>query len=207
METPRRALVVVDVQQEYFDGPMTIKYPEPPEALEAIVSAIESARAAGIPIALIQHENPAGAAVFASGSESQRLHPSLEALSELPRFVKNKASIFTSEGFAQWLAENQIDTVTLVGFMVNNCLLASASAAESQAVSVEVISDASGTINLDNQAGTITATQLHETLMVLLHSNWATVTDTKTWKHAIHERIPLTKSNLVASAATPALKD
>ncbi|WRS29182.1 isochorismatase family protein [Actinomycetaceae bacterium MB13-C1-2] len=200
METPRRALVVVDVQNEYFQGPLTIKYPAPEEALEAIISAIETAKTASIPVALIQHENPAGASVFASGSQSQRLHPSLEALSDLPRFVKNKASIFTSQGFTQWLADNQIDTVTLVGFMANNCLLASAAAAETQAVSVEVISDASGTINLGNRAGTINARHFHETLMVLLHSNWATVTDTETWKHAIHEDIPLTRSTLVTSA-------
>lgn len=200
MEISRRALVVVDVQQEYFHGPLTIKYPAPEEVLETIIDTIEAAKAAGIPVALIQHESPTGAAVFASGSASQRLHPGLEALDELPRFVKNKASIFTSDKFSQWLAENQIDTVTLVGFMVNNCLLASAAAAETQAVSIEVLSDASGTINLGNQAGTVTARQLHETLMVLLHSNWATVTDTETWKHAVRDSSPLGRSNLITSA-------
>lgn len=48
--------------------------------------------------------------------------------------------------------------------------------------------DASGTINLVNEAGTVEARQLHETLMVLLHSNWAAVTRTDRWIDAINEK-------------------
>ncbi|MDQ0674449.1 nicotinamidase-related amidase [Pseudarthrobacter siccitolerans] len=27
MSTPRRALILIDVQQQYFDGPLEIQYP------------------------------------------------------------------------------------------------------------------------------------------------------------------------------------
>ena len=196
-----RVLVVVDVQQEYFDGPLRIQYPAPELVLDTVVTAITAARAADVPVVLIEHENPASAVVFAAGSERQKLHPRFEALRDLPRFTKNKASIFTSGEFVEWLIEHDITVVTLAGFMTNNCLLASAAAAEPLDYSVEVLSDASGTINLLNEAGTVAAQQLHEALMALLHSNWAAVTRTDRWIDAIDERSVLTRSNLIASAS------
>ncbi len=199
MTAPQRALVVVDVQQEYFQGPLTIQYPPPDQVLGIIFTAIESAQVADIPVVLIQHEGPAGAVIFGHGSDLQRLHPRLEALRQSVRFTKNKASIFTSPEFTHWLHENAIDTVTLAGFMVNNCLLASA-AAETPDITVEILSDASGTINLSNQAGVVSARELHETLMALLHSNWAAVTKTASWTDAVRDSSPLMRSNLIASA-------
>ncbi|MDO4887234.1 MAG: isochorismatase family protein [Actinomycetaceae bacterium] len=197
---PRRALAVVDVQGEYFDGPLAIRHPPAAEALDAIIAAVHAAHRAGVPVALIQHENPASAVVFAAGSERQRLHPRLTALSEAPVFTKDKASIFASSAFAAWLQRHRIDTVTLVGFMANNCLLASAAAAEALDVDIEVLSDASGSIGLANDAGQADARQVHETLMALLHSNWAAVADVGSWQRAVARGLALEKSNLVASA-------
>ncbi|MFN8047000.1 MAG: isochorismatase family protein [Ancrocorticia sp.] len=196
-----RVLVVVDVQQEYFDGPLRIQYPTPEIVRDTVVTAIAAARAADVPVVLIEHENPASAVAFATGSERQKLHPRLETFRDLPRFAKNKASVFTSGEFVEWLVEHDITVVTLAGFMTNNCLLASAAAAEPLDYSVEILRDASGTINLVNEAGTVEARQLHETLMVLLHSNWAAVTRTDRWIDAINERSALTRSNLIVSAS------
>ena len=65
--------------------------------------------------------------------------------------------------------------------MTNNCVLASAAAAEPLGLSVEVLSDATGAIPLSNDAGAATAVQVHGTLMTLLNSNWAAVTTTDHW--------------------------
>lgn len=56
-----RVLVVVDVQQEYFDGPLRIQYPTPEIVRDTVVTAIVAARAADVPVVLIEHENPASA--------------------------------------------------------------------------------------------------------------------------------------------------
>jgi hypothetical protein len=65
---------------------------------------------------------------------------------------------------------------------------------------VEVLSDATGAINLSNEAGTIPAQQVHETLMALLHSNFAAVADAAAWTAAVAAGAALPKSNLVVSA-------
>ncbi|MEQ7737199.1 hypothetical protein, partial [Escherichia coli] len=66
---------------------------------------------------------------------------------------------------------------------------------------VEVLSDATGAIDLANEAGRAPARQVHETLMALLHSNWAAVTDTSTWTAALQNGEAVAKSDLVTSAA------
>ncbi|WP_442971352.1 hypothetical protein [Rhodococcus sp. EPR-157] len=40
-------------------------------------------------------------------------------------------------------------------------------------MNVEILSDDTGTINLSNEAGSLSAEQLHKALMVLYHSNFA----------------------------------
>ena len=41
MSTPRRALIVIDVQQEYFDGILQVQYPPREESLRNILSALD----------------------------------------------------------------------------------------------------------------------------------------------------------------------
>ena len=43
MSSQNRALIVVDVQQEYFDGPLEIQYPPRDESLAQIVRAVDAA--------------------------------------------------------------------------------------------------------------------------------------------------------------------
>ena len=199
---PRRALVVVDVQQEYFDGVLEIHHPPRDTALARVLDAVDAATAHGLPVVVVQHEYPEGAPVFAVGSAGHRLHPDLEAR-ESPswhRVTKSLASVFAGTDLAPWLREQGVDTITLVGFMTNNCDLASAAAAEELDLTVEVLSDATGAIHLANEAGTASAQQVHETLMVLLHSNWAAVATTAAWVEAAADGHALPGSSLGASA-------
>jgi nicotinamidase-related amidase len=203
MTTPRRALVVVDVQQEYFEGLLPIQYPTREQSVRRIREAINAAAHADTPIVIVQHELPAGAPVFGSGSVTIQNHPDIAGYEgkAAKRVSKQFGSIFAGTELDAWLRDQGIDTITLVGYMTNNCILSSAADAEPRGFNVEVLSDATGAIDLANEAGTASAQQVHETLMVLLHSNWAAVVNTNTWIAALQANEPLDKSNLVISAA------
>ncbi|MDG9723297.1 cysteine hydrolase family protein [Streptomyces sp. DH41] len=202
MTAPRRALVLIDVQQEYFDGPLSIQYPPRDASLANILRALDTAAQTDMPVVALQHESPEGFPVFAAGSPGWELHPEVERRldSTAKRVTKSFSDIFTSTGLADWFRENGIDTLTLVGYMTNNCVLSTSAAAEPLGLTVEVLSDATGAIHLANEAGTASAQQVHETLMTLLHSNWAAVTTTDTWASAVTGGDRLTKSDLVTSA-------
>lgn len=202
MTSPRRALVLVDVQQEYFEGPLDIQYPPRDASLANILRAMDLAARADVPVVAVQHEYPEGAPVFVAGSPGWENHPEVERRigSTAKRVVKNHSDIFTGTGLADWFRENGIDTLTLVGYMTNNCVLSTAAAAEPLGLTVEVLSDATGAIHLANEAGTASAQQVHETLMALLHSNWAAVATTDAWASAVTDGDRLTRSDLVTSA-------
>ena len=204
MAQPNRALVIVDVQNEYFAGPLEIQYPDRSESLANIIRAIDSAEAQGLPVVVVQHEYPAESPVFAEGSAGWELHPDIASRRKdsWKRIGKSYASVFAGTGFESWLRENGIDTITLLGYMTNNCDLATAAAAEPLGIAVEILSDASGAIHLANEAGTVNARQVHETLMVLLNSNWAAVSTTEDWVQAVEAGTALPKSDLGTSAVT-----
>lgn len=202
MTAPHRALVVVDVQMEYFDGPLLVQYPPRDQSLANIANAIEFADANNVPVVLVQHQMPAGAPVFVEGTPGWSLHPEIARFANDSRkhIHKQNGSVFAGTDLATWLRENDIDTITIVGYMTNNCDLASAVEAEGLGFTAEILSDASGAINLANEAGKVSAEDLHNTLMVLLQSNFAAVGTTAQWTDAVSAGAELPKSNLVVSA-------
>ena len=148
---------------------------------------------------------PPGGAIFAPGGKGFALCPSIERR-RTPQWklvIKRRGSIYAGTDLAAWVHERGVDTVTLVGFMVNNCVLASAAWGETIGLTTEVLSDAVGATNLCNRAGKADARTVHTTLMALLHSNWAAVTTTDDWCRALARDEPLPRCNLVASAMAP----
>jgi nicotinamidase-related amidase len=202
MTSPRRALILIDVQQQYFSGPLEIQYPPHQESLPTIARAIDAATAAGIPVAVIQHTAGVGAPVFAPGTRGFELHPEIERrkTTEWTSLVKQYGSVYAGTDLADWLRQHDVDTVTLAGYMTNNCVLASAVEAEFLGFSTEVLSDATGAIHLANEAGFADAKTVHTTLLTLLNSNWAAVADTATWTNALNTRQALSRSDLGSSA-------
>ncbi|MGM1058452.1 isochorismatase family protein [Saccharothrix sp. Mg75] len=206
MTTPRRALVVVDVQQEYFGGPLEIQYPPHADSLPRITRAIDAATAAGIPVVAVQHSAGDDAPVFNPTRPGFQLHPEVASrrTDEWKSVVKQYGTVFAGTDLLAWLRKHGIDTVTLVGYMTNNCVLASAAEAETHGLAAEVLSDATGAINIANDAGFVDAKTVHTTLMALFHSNFAAVADTTTWAEAAAAGRSLPKSDLGTSAVTGA---
>lgn len=208
MSTPRRALVLVDIQQQYFSGLLEIQYPPHEQSLPQITAAIDAATAAGIPIAVVQHTAGEGAPVFAPGTPEYELHPEIESrrTETWKSVVKQYGSVYADTNLTQWLRDQDVDTVTLVGYMTNNCILGSAVEAEALGFTTEVLSDATGAINIANDAGFADARTVHTTLLALLHSNWASVSTTDAWTTALTAQQALPGGDLGTSATTGAAR-
>ena len=202
MTTIRRALILVDVQNQYFDGPLAIQYPPRDMSVQNIVRLIDHAKEQGIPVVAVQHTYPADAPVFAEGSRSWELHPDVasRATPSWKRVRKIHGSVFAGTDLAEWLRAQDVNTVTFAGYMTNNCDLASAAGAEELGIAAEVVSDATGAIHIANAAGKASAEQVHNTLMAILHSNFAAVATTDQWIDASAGGAPLDKDDLASSA-------
>ncbi|WP_369826151.1 isochorismatase family protein [Cryobacterium sp. N22] len=202
VNTPRRALIIVDVQQEYFSGPLEIQYPAHTDSLPKITAAIDAATSAGIPIAVIQHTSGDDAPVFNPTMAGFALHPEI-AKRQSPEWksvTKQFGTVFAGTDVLEWLRAHEVDTITLVGYMTNNCIIASAAESETHGLTAEVLSDATGSINIANDAGFADAKTVHTTLMALLHSNFAAVATTETWADAVADGSALAMDDLGSSA-------
>ena len=202
MSTPRRALVLVDVQQEYFDGPLEVQHPPRADSLARITDAIDAAHAAGIPVVAVQHVAGEGAPVFDPTTPRYALHPEVEArrTADWISVTKRFGTVFAGTDLVERLRQDGVDTVTFVGYMTNNCILASAAEAETHELAAEVLSDATGAIHLTNAAGSASAETVHTTLMTILHSNLAAVATVEAWTAALTDGTALDKDDLVSSA-------
>ena len=202
MSSPRRALIIIDAQQQYFDGILAIEHPPRDQSIAKIAEAFDAATSNDVPVVIVQHELPEGAPVFAVGSDAHQLHPEIEqrAAAASKRVSKSLASVFEGTGLLEWMRSEDVDTITLTGYMTNNCVLASAAAAEPLGFTVEVLSDATGAIPLSNATGSASSAQVHETVMTLLNSNWAAVATTADWIDAVQTGTTLSSSNLAESA-------
>ncbi|WP_233864375.1 cysteine hydrolase family protein [Paraburkholderia adhaesiva] len=196
---PRRALVVIDVQNEYVTGELPIEFPPVETSLENIGRAIDGARSAGVPVVVVQHFAPAGAPIFARGSVGAELH-SVVASRERDHYVeKAMASAFAGTDLAQWLAARDIDTITVAGYMTHNCDASTVFEATHAGLKVEFLQDATGSLPYANDAGFASAEDIHHVFSVVMQSNFAAVATTDAWLAAVKAGMPLSRDNIYAS--------
>lgn len=176
----KRALLVIDVQNEYFTGRMPVTHPA--GSLENIIKAMEAAHANGIPVVAIQHTAPQEtSATFRKGTEEWKLHERIEEAGYECLIEKNLPGSFTGTGLEAWLRERGIDTVVISGYMTQMCCDTTARQAVHLGFSVEFLSDATGTLQISNYAGTVTAEELHKAILVTQAMKFSKVLTTEDW--------------------------
>ena len=181
----KRALLVIDVQNEYFTGKLPVSYPQ--GSLDQITRAMSAARAMGIPIVLIQHSAPqADSATFRRASKAWELHP---AIAQQPHDVlleKTLPGSFTGTQLEAWLRERAIETVVISGYMTQMCCDTTARQALHLGFGVEFLSDATGTLAFQNSAGAVSAEELHRAILVTQQIRFSEVLSTDAWINRIH---------------------
>lgn len=116
---------------------------------------------------VVQHSAPAGAPVFAPGSHGWQLHPEVARRERELLVDKPMASVFSGAGFADWLARERIDTLSIVGYMTHNCDASTVYEAAHRGLKVEWLHDASGSLPYENAAGRASAEEIHRVFGVV----------------------------------------
>ncbi len=176
----KRALLVIDVQNEYFSGKLPVTYPA--NSLPNILRAMDAARNAGLPVVVIQHAAPQpDSAVFRKGSHEWELLPDVAARPRDVLIAKSLPGSFTGTELETWLRSRGIDTVVIAGYMTQMCCDTTARQACHLGLSVEFLSDATGTLDFSNEAGKVTAEELHRAILVTQQMRFARVLTTEEW--------------------------
>ncbi|MEW9571740.1 cysteine hydrolase family protein [Rhodanobacter sp. Si-c] len=181
VHTPRRALVVIDVQNEYESGGLRIQYPPVADSLRNIGRAMDAAHAAGIPVIVAQQSSPADAPLFATGSHGWELHPAVAGRPREHYLRKTLPSAFAGTDLGDWLETQAIDTLVVVGYMTHNCNDTTIKHAFDAGLAVEFLMDASGSVPYANRAGRASAEEIHRVFAVVEQSRYAAVMTTAEW--------------------------
>ena len=196
-----RVLLVIDVQGEYDGGALPIAWPPLGTSLPAIRRAIDAATARGIPLVVVQQTGPADAPAFATGSPGWQLLPTMDGVVADLAIEKSLPSAFAGTPLQEWLQEQGVDTLTLVGFLTHNCIDSTAREALHRGYRVEVLADATGTVALRNPVGSVSAEDLHRHTLLVLQSRFAAVLDTAEWERARDSGVAPAPTGLLPSAA------
>ncbi len=175
-----RALLVIDVQNEYFTGKMPVSYPT--GSLEQILRAMDAAHSKGIAVVVIQHDSPQpDAPVFRVGSPEWELHPEVTKRPRGALLHKALPGSFTGTELESWLRARGITTLTISGYMTQMCCDTTARQALHLGFNVEFLSDATGTLAFKNAAGEVSAEELHRAVLVTQQSRFSQVLTTSEW--------------------------
>jgi len=176
----KRALLVIDVQNEYFSGMLPITHPH--GHLSNIVRAMDIAAANDVPRVVVQHTFPQpDKPFFQRGTHEWALHPEVLARPHDLFIEKNLPGSFTGTVLESWLRQQAIDTVVIAGYMTHMCCDTTARQAVHRGFTVEFLSDATGTLPLKNAAGQVSAEELQRAILCAQQMLLSEVITTDVW--------------------------
>lgn len=171
------ALLVIDFQNEYFNGRLPI--PSGMDALNNAKRLIAHADRLGIAVYYVQHMAPAGSPIFATDGDTIRFHPDIEPGANHTVIQKSQVSVFQGTGIEAQLRKANINTLIITGLMTHACVAGAARDAAPIGYEVLVAADACATRDILNHDNTIVPHQdLHRSSLVALSDTFTTVLNT-----------------------------
>jgi nicotinamidase-related amidase len=175
----KRALIVVDIQNDYFPGG---KWPlhEVEAAADNAARLLAAARGQGELIVHIRHEFPTqDAPFFLPGSEGAKIHPKVQSQGDEHVVVKHYINSFRETDLKEVLDRNGITEVVICGAMSHMCVDAVTRASNDLGYKVSVVHDACASRDLEFNGVRVPAAQVHAAFMAALGFGYATTRSTR----------------------------
>lgn len=177
IDSKSTALLVIDFQNEYFDGKLPI--PDGKSALDNAKRLIDMADGSGIPVFHVQHVTPAGAPVFAEDGQTVDFHPDSQPAANHVVVRKSSISVFPTTDIDAQLKKKGIRTLIVTGLMTHACVAGASRDAVPLGYDVIVADDACATRDLTGEDGqTVPHAVLHQASLASLSDTFADVQST-----------------------------
>ncbi|MDI1434476.1 cysteine hydrolase family protein [Polyangium sorediatum] len=173
-----RALIVVDIQNDYFPGgKWTLSGVE--AAADNAARLLAAARNKGDLVVHIRHEFPtADAPFFAPGSEGAQIHPKVQNQGDEHVVLKHQINSFRDTDLKAVLDRNGITEVVICGNMSHMCVDAVTRASADFGYAVTVIHDACASRDLEFNGVRVPAAHAHAAFMAALGFAYAKMRST-----------------------------
>jgi nicotinamidase-related amidase len=176
---PKRALVLIDIQNDYFPGgKWTLNGME--SAADNAARVLAAARAAGDLVIHVRHEFPTvEAPFFAQGSNGAQINPKVRNLESEAVVLKHHVNAFRETDLKALLERHGIEEVVICGAMSHMCVDAGVRAASDLGYQCMVVHDACATRDQEFDGATIPAVQVHAAFMAALRFGYAKLVSTE----------------------------
>lgn len=175
----RRALILVDIQNDYFTGgKMELVAME--SAAENAAVLLGEARRNNDAVYHVQHlsVNP-GATFFLPGTDGAATHRSVAPEEDEVVIQKNYPNSFRETPLLDALRNHDTNQLTICGAMSHMCVDATVRAAADYGFECTVAEDACATRDLEFQGRQVDARQVHDAFMAALGAAYARVDSTE----------------------------
>jgi len=174
MPLAEAALVVIDAQNEYVDGPLALPGVAP--AVEMIAGLLDRARAVGAPVFHIAHKGKPGGAFDRDAARGQIIDTVAPADGE-PVIEKPLPNAFAGTDLEAQLRATGRDALVVVGFMTHMCVSSTVRCALDLGFRSVVADDACATRPLPDPTGgePLDAEMLHRAALAGLGDRFAII--------------------------------
>ncbi|WP_026910451.1 cysteine hydrolase family protein [Patulibacter minatonensis] len=171
-----RALLLIDIQQDYFPGgalPL-----EGPDAAAANAARLLAAfRDAGDPVFHVRHAGDASGGFLVKDTPGAEIHPSVAPTEDEEVVVKEAPNSFLNTDLDARLRHDGVRELVVAGMMTSMCVDASVRTAADLGYDVTVVADACACPALEHAGRKVAAADVQAAFLGALGSAYATVVD------------------------------
>jgi nicotinamidase-related amidase len=175
---PDTALVIIDIQNDYFPGGAMELEGSDAAGLKA-AKAIQNFRNQKLPVIHVRHLSVRpGATFFLPGTQGAEIHASVKPLGGETVIEKNFPNSFRNTGLKDLLEKQNIKNLVVAGMMTHMCVDASVRHAADLGYKVTLLGDACATRAQSYGGETVPARQVHAAFLAALNGFYAKVVNT-----------------------------
>ncbi|WP_194726205.1 cysteine hydrolase family protein [Noviherbaspirillum malthae] len=175
LDAATTALIVIDFQQEYFEGGK-LPIPDGRSALDKARELVAFADRSGIRVFHVQHVGASGGPLFAADGASSAFHQDILPQPHHEQVRKTTASSFASTDLHARLQGQGIKTLIICGLMTHMCVSTTARDARPLGYQVIVAADASATRDIDAwDGGVVGHAELHRAALTEISDSFGEI--------------------------------
>jgi nicotinamidase-related amidase len=168
-----QALVIVDIQNDYFPGG-AMPLEGSPEAAANAAKLLAAFRAKGLPVVHVQHiSNRPGATFFLPDTKGAEIHDSVSPLPGEKLVRKHTPNSFRGTDLLEHLKGVGAEQLVIAGMMTHMCIDSTVRAAFDLGFACTLAHDACATRALTLGDRTVPAAQVHESFLAGLNGLFA----------------------------------
>ncbi|MGA2549133.1 MAG: isochorismatase family protein [Burkholderiaceae bacterium] len=145
------ALIVIDLQTAMFAGDLFEPLHQADRLADRVRSLLAWARRTGRPVCFIRHDGDSGDSL-APGASGWPIWPALGQAEHEPTFSKTVGDAFSQAALVDWVGQNQLAEVILLGAQSDQCVAATVKGALERGLAVTVVADAHSTWDSEGES-------------------------------------------------------